>query len=1060
MKTLANFLVNARKVLFVLFLACTVISGVLFFSVTINKDMTKYIPEQLPSKIGTDLMYEEFGESSQFNIMIMDLPDSQKEEVADQIENLPYIISVQYEKDNADYNNGNATLYVAISEGDSYSQEALSALEGIKAYGDQQGFEYYLDSIVIDSLPIDLLPVLIPALIVVFAIMFLMANAWIEPVILLVGVGLAIIVNMGTNIVFGSVSETTFSIAAVLQLILSLDYSIMLITRYRVERSCEEDKLQAMRRALGGSGGAIASSSATTIVGLVCLVFMSFTIGADMGLVLAKGVLMSLLCVYMVIPFLILASDTLISKTAKSSPIPNTKSLSTLVHKLRVPILVLFALLLATGLYFRNSTGISYFMKSENPDRPVIQQYFDLDNQIVVLYKAEDEQNFAAVVEQLENLEGVTSVNAYANTLGKQYGAADMADKTNMSQSFVELLYYNYFNEGKTPQLTVNTFATFIKNEVLTNPDFSSEMNGVNTQDVSRLISLTTPNLIEKQRTASDMASYLSGSGQSMSTEDVQQIYLAYYLEEGSQCGTMALPELVSFMQNDVASSPELSSQISPEALAQINQLAFFTKVENVTTPLPADKMAEIFGMDSAVVGQIYAYYGTFIAQDPTVSALSVQQFLGFILDVLAQDPLFAPYLGSVDMTQLALLRQVVDLSVAGTELSPAQAAALFGLEESQMNMLFTYRAWSTQGKDTWTLSSYEMVSFIVEESSGGLLDGQLDAATINQINALKTLMESALAGKTYSPEGLVALLSSFSDAFDVQSAKMVYLLYGSAHCGNPDWTMSLDQFITYIHDDVLNDSLFANQIDQSARDDIQTAYTEMQDGKERLIGSSYNMAVIMSSFEDETDELDALLTQIRSILDDNLVENYLLGQGAMAQEMGITFIDEFNFISLITIAAIFLIVLITFRSFAIPLILVLLIQCAFCLTMAFNSIVGSDIYYVALIVVQAILMGATIDYAILFTSLYREKRKELDVKESLAGAYAGSIRTMLTSGTILVTVTALIGLFVTGITGQICLVISEGCFIALLLVLLVLPALLAIFDKVVVSKKDRSSNA
>ncbi|MGN0301748.1 MAG: MMPL family transporter [Anaerotardibacter sp.] len=1020
--------------------------------------MTKYIPDQLPSKIGTDLMYEEFGESSQFNIMIMDLPDSQKEEVADQLENLPYIKSVQYEKDSASFNNGNATLYVAISKGDSYSQEALTALDEIKAYGDQQGFEYYIDSVVIDSLPIDLIPVLIPALIIVFGIMFLMANAWIEPVLLLTAVGMAIVINMGTNVIFGSVSETTFSIAAVLQLILSLDYSIMLITRYRTERLREEDKCQAMRMALAGSGGAIASSSATTIVGLVCLVFMSFTIGADMGLVLAKGVLMSLLCVYAVMPFLILAADNIIAKTVKRSPIPNTQKLSNLVYKLRVPILILFALLLATGLYFRNSTGISYFMKSENPDRPVIQQYFDLDNQVVVLYKAEDEENFAGVVEELEGLEGVTSVKAYANTLGKQYGAEQMADKTSMDQSFVELLYYNYYADGSLPQLSVNRFATFIKNDVLTNPDYASEMDGVNTQDINTLISLTTPSLIEKQRTASDMASYLSGSGQSMSVEDVQQIYLAYYINEGSKAGSMTLPQLVSFIQNEVATSPELSSQITPEMLAQIEQLAFFTDVNNVTTPLTADAMGAIFGLDAATVGQLYTLYGRMTTGDLSVSALSVQQFLAFLLDVVAVDPTLSPALGGVDLAQLTLLRTVVDMSVAGTPINAAQAAELFGVDQSQMSMLFTYYEWSHGGKDSWTLSSCQMVSFIVKESSGGLLDGQLTSEQLSQISGLKKLMDSALAGTTYSPEGLVSMLSSFTSVFDVQSAKMVYLLYGSIYCSNPDWTMSLDQFITYIYDDVLNDSLFANQIDDASRADIQTAYSEMQDGKDELIGSVYNMAVITSSFEDETDELDSLLTQIRTILDDNLVENYLLGQGAMAQEMGITFIDEFNFISLITVAAIFLIVLLAFRSFAIPLMLVLLIQCAFCLTMAFNSLVGSDIYYVALIVVQAILMGATIDYAILFTSLYREKRKELDVRESLIGAYAGSIRTMLTSGTILVTVTAIIGLFVTGITGQICLVISEGCFIALLLVLLVLPALLAIFDKIVVSKKARKA--
>ena len=131
-----------------------------------------------------------------------------------------------------------------------------------------------------------------------------------------------------------------------------------------------------------------------------------------------------------------------------------------------------------------------------------------------------------------------------------------------------------------------------------------------------------------------------------------------------------------------------------------------------------------------------------------------------------------------------------------------------------------------------------------------------------------------------------------------------------------------------------------------------------------------------------------------------------------------------------------------------------LLIQCAFCLTMGLNSLLGSDIYYLALIVVQAILMGATIDYAILFTNNYREARRVSGVKQSIGSAYLGSVRTMLTSGVVLVLVTAILGIGCTGIVGQICLVISQGCGIALLLVMFILPALLAVLDKFIMGKK------
>ena len=168
-------------------------------------------------------------------------------------------------------------------------------------------------------------------------------------------------------------------------------------------------------------------------------------------------------------------------------------------------------------------------------------------------------------------------------------------------------------------------------------------------------------------------------------------------------------------------------------------------------------------------------------------------------------------------------------------------------------------------------------------------------------------------------------------------------------------------------------------------------------------------------------------------------------------------FRSELLFITLLTAIAIFLVVLVTFRSFIVPLILVMLVQCGVFLTVAVVGWQGYSIYYLALLVVQCILMGATIDYGILLTTYYREKRESMGIRDSIKAAYDGSIHTILTSGLIMVIVCALVApTFGEPTVSQICSTISIGAFCAIMLIVFVLPGVLATLDKLVCRKNKR----
>ena len=191
------------------------------------------------------------------------------------------------------------------------------------------------------------------------------------------------------------------------------------------------------------------------------------------------------------------------------------------------------------------------------------------------------------------------------------------------------------------------------------------------------------------------------------------------------------------------------------------------------------------------------------------------------------------------------------------------------------------------------------------------------------------------------------------------------------------------------------------------------------------------------------------LIGGLHEDLDAAGVEYYLLGDAAMAYDMGLTFQQELNFISLLTAGVIFLIVALTFKGVILPLLLVLLIQCAFNLTMGVCALQGLDTYYLAVMVVQAMLMGATIDYAILFSTCYRDARSRVGIKDALAEAYRSAITTIMTSGSILIGVLFVVGNVITDqTTSEICLTIVKGALIAVLLVIFILPGVLAALDR------------
>ena len=716
MKQLARILVDRRYLFAAVMLAVTILCAFLALRVEINTDMTRYLPAKSPMRRGVELIETAFpdpGEQSAFRFVFTGLDESEIPAIRQQIADHIYISRVEYVPGNAHYNKDGRTLFIVNLD---YGYDSRQAGTVQRVFTKQfQDYDFAIGSneMLKTEVPLKLLAIGVSILI---AILVLMSRSWIEPVLFLIAIGMAVVINLGTNLVPGYISDITFSIAPVLQLVLSMDYSIILMNRYREEKKTGLTKTDAMKSALEHSFSSIFSSSFTTVVGLLALVFMTFKIGRELGVVLAKGVFISMICVFTVLPTLILWGDRLVEKTAKKTiPLP-TRWLAFFSEKARHVIPFVFVAMFALFFWLRSFTPIIF---TENLTDE-LSSVFPADNTVVLVYQNQDEGAILPLIADLEQNEHVRAVQAYANSFD-------------------------------------------------------------------------------------------------------QPLNLAQITEAMAQMGGSAMPQNI---------------------------------IENV----------------------------------------------------------------------------------------------------------FHTKGW---GDDvTMTLSEF------------------MDTLTLDD---------------------------RFADVFGISTER------------------------------------------------IRTQMREAFDAqRNQMRGPEWSRVVIYSDYPDDSEATTAFMDDLYARCENDFTgETYLVGTSAMVHEMANNFSREFLTVSLITAVAIFLVVLLTFRAPAIPLILVLLVQCGVYMAITAMGWQGYDVYYLALLVVQGILMGATIDYAIVFSSYYKELRRTLPRYESLCGAYEKSIHTIMTSGLILILVTAILGKFCpTQSIAQVCTSIALGSLSAVLLILFILPGLLACFDRLIIGRQ------
>ncbi len=738
MYKVSKFIIDQRRLIIFLFALACAVFGVLYMHVRVNSDISSYLPEETETRIAQKIMDEELGVSPMVNLMVNNITYEQAEDVIlPIIEETDGVKSVSISNDRQHYNNSAALFDVSLEDNDDVN-ELLAVIDNIKV--NLSEYDCYSNSPNINDsvqqIERELPPLLAAAFAVVVIVLLISLQSYMEVVIFLITFLAAALINMGSNIIFGEISSVTKAIAIVLQLALSIDYSIILFDRFAEEKR-DKDNYHAIIHALSKAIVEISSSSLTTMAGLAALVVMQLKIGEDLGLVLCKGILCSLLSVFLLMPGLLIMFSDKIEKTQHRSFIPDITPFAGFAVKFRYIFVAVFVLCAAAGCVFSAKCPFSFNANAVDTDNPTTEK--------------------EVAVSRIEE------------------------------------------NFGPT-----------------------------------------------------ELGMIIVPSGDT----DKEKILLNRVLE-----------------------------------------------MENVT---------EVTGLSTTEVKDGYT-----LTQEITPKELS--ELIG------------------IDYSACKLLYQ------------------LYGVKHEQYQSIFS-------DTSDYRISIMNLFEFVHEQSELGVIN-----------------------------------------------------------------------------------------LGESSKEKLDEMYQTLADAKAQMQGENYSLMLFKFSGEPDSDETYSLIEQIRKEGRELYDEVYVAGNATSCYDLEQSFSADNMRITLITIAAVLLVLLFTFRSASIPVLLVLIIQGSTWINFSFPYFTGSSLFFLGYLIVSSIQMGATIDYAIVFTSRYTDLRKSMSAVDAAARSLNEAFPTILTSGSILTIIGYLLGIMSSNvIIYSLGFALGRGTLLSIIIVLTALPGIMILCDKII----------
>lgn len=450
---LGDFIVNFRYLFLGLFVVLAVICTININNVKVNYDITSYLPDDTETKVGIDLM-KEFGELNQMQVLLTDISYDDAQEKADKIKNIDNVENVSFNNTKDYYKNNNALIVVELGNvSDNTKDKVLSKIDNIV-----DDSEYYIYVENSDDAVGGMNTILIIVVIIIVAVLLFTSKSYFNVILAFIVFGISILLNMGSNFLLGEISYITKSIAIVLQLGLSLDYLIIFLNHYMKEVKDDDNLILAVKKTVTKSVKEIFASSLTTIAGLIALVFMQLKIGGDIGIVMSKGIVCSMLTVILLLPCLLIIFNKPIMKLEHKSFVPNTKKLSQIILKSRKVLLSLFIIIVLLSIYLMGKYSYVYNVYSvksiTKSDTQIaldkIESNFGKHNRLVILVENKDkdynkELELFNELSKNQNILSMTSIGS--QEIGSNIYLGSKLDYNTLSQIL-----------NITPELSLNLY--------------------------------------------------------------------------------------------------------------------------------------------------------------------------------------------------------------------------------------------------------------------------------------------------------------------------------------------------------------------------------------------------------------------------------------------------------------------------------------------------------------------------------------------------------------------------------------------------------------------------
>lgn len=441
----AKFIAYHPKLIVTIAILLLIPSAIGYISTYVNYDILSYLPGELDSVKGETELDETFNSASMSFLVVDDMPSKEVAALKEKIAQVENVSSVIWVNDIADisipqeilpqavkeifYSKDSNTMMLIQYKYQAATDETMEAIDDVRSLLNEQCFLSGMGVIMKDTrdLAESQAPIFIAiAIALALLIMSFCMESWIEPFVLLAALGMAVIYNMGTNFMFGQISYITECIAAILQLGVTMDYSVFLIDRFEEEKLRCSDKRDAMANAIQGAFVSLSGSSLTTIFGFLALCFMDLSLGKDIGLVMAKGVVFGVLTVVVVLPALVLQLDKQIHKYRHKSFIPKFDKLNESVLKHKKIWVTLFVLLFIPAYIMQSNVNVYYSMDKMLPDNigciSALNKMKDEFNMATSHFIIVDDSLEASELVKMENeiksLPGVTNLVAYNSFVG------------------------------------------------------------------------------------------------------------------------------------------------------------------------------------------------------------------------------------------------------------------------------------------------------------------------------------------------------------------------------------------------------------------------------------------------------------------------------------------------------------------------------------------------------------------------------------------------------------------------------------------------------------------